>query len=75
MTTDPAPLEVMTIREAARRLDMSRTTLYAAIRDDITSVPGAARIGGRVFIRRAPFERWMAGGDAPQLKLIHRKAS
>lgn len=68
--------DVISIAEAARRLDMSRTTLYAAIRNDIASVPGAARIGGRVFIRRAPFERWLAGDTSTNVvPLVHRKAS
>ena len=67
--------EIIPIAEVAKRLDMSRTTLYAAIRKDIASVPGAARIGGRVIIRRAPFERWLAGTEPAPLTLVHRKAS
>ena len=67
--------DIIPIAEAARRLDMSRTTLYAAIRKDIASVPGAARIGGRVITRRAPFERWLTGTEPTPLTLVHKLAS
>ena len=59
------PRDLISVTEAAELLGISRTTLYAAIRNDIASVPGAARIGRRVIIRRAAFEAWLRCEDVP----------
>ena len=52
---------LLSVREAARRLGISETTAYEwARRGD---VPGLVRLGGRLYVRAAVLERFIAGED------------
>jgi excisionase family DNA binding protein len=49
----------LTVEEAAELLRVNRKTLYEAIRLD--QIPGVARIGKTLRIRRAALLEWTAG--------------
>lgn len=60
--------EFVPIEEAAARLGVSRDAIYREFRARPDGTVKAARFGGdrfgqRCIIRRAPFERYMAGLD------------
>jgi excisionase family DNA binding protein len=57
VAADNAPL-FLTVEEAAELLRVNRKTLYEAIRLD--QVPGVARIGKTLRIRRAALVEWTA---------------
>jgi excisionase family DNA binding protein len=51
--------DILSVNEAAERLEVGRNTLYQAIQRG--EFPPAVRLGGRIVIRRAFFERWLEG--------------
>jgi excisionase family DNA binding protein len=51
--------EFLTVEEAAELLRVNRKTLYEAIR--LAQVPGVARIGKTLRLRRAALLEWTAG--------------
>ena len=54
---------LLSVREAARRLGIGETTGYEwARRGDL---PGLVKLGGRLYVRSAVLERFIAGEDAP----------
>ncbi len=53
--------EFLTVEEAAELLRVNRKTLYEAIR--LEQVPGVARIGKTLRLRRAALLEWTAGKD------------
>jgi excisionase family DNA binding protein len=63
MSTPPVPAETapacLTVEEAAELLRVNRKTLYEAIR--LKQIPGVARIGNTLRIRRAALLEWTAG--------------
>ena len=61
MRVKPIPPETMTVDEAARRLGISKSSAYEALKR--AEVPGL-HIGGRWVVPRARFERFL-GGDEP----------
>jgi excisionase family DNA binding protein len=58
VAADAAPA-FLTVEEAAKILRVNRKTLYEAIR--LEQVPGVARIGKTLRIRRAALLEWTAG--------------
>lgn len=53
----------LTVKEAAELLGIGRNTAYEAVkRGEIPSI----RIGSRVVVPRAAFERLLACGDSPE---------
>jgi len=54
----------LTVDQAAKLLRLARGSVYAAIARG--EIPGSVRIGGRILIRRAVFERWMNGEPEPK---------
>lgn len=59
MTTMP---DTLPVPEAARRLGVSRTTAYRAVRDGLLPT---LRIRGRVVVLREPLERLLRGATSP----------
>jgi excisionase family DNA binding protein len=62
MSTPPVPADhaplFLTVAEAAELLRVNRKTLYEAIR--LGQVPGVARLGKTLRIRRAALVEWTA---------------
>ena len=58
LTASNAPA-FLTVEEAAELLRVNRKTLYEAIR--LEQIPGVARIGKTLRIRRAALLEWTAG--------------
>src|SRR5689334_20894079 len=58
VTADTAP-PFLTVEEAAELLRVNRKTLYEAIR--LEQIPGVARIGKTLRLRRAALLEWTAG--------------
>jgi excisionase family DNA binding protein len=58
VTADTVPA-FLTVEEAAELLRVNRKTLYEAIR--LEQVPGVARIGKALRLRRAALLEWTAG--------------
>ena len=58
LTADTAPA-FLTVEEAAELLRVNRKTLYEAIR--LEQIPGVARIGKTLRLRRAALLEWTAG--------------
>lgn len=54
------PRDVMTVDEAARRLGISRSSAYEAVRSG--ELP-AIRVGRRLLIPRVRFELWLSGRE------------
>jgi excisionase family DNA binding protein len=54
---------LISVGEAARRLGISQTTAYEWSRRD--ELPGLVRLGGRLYVRAAVLERFIAGEDIP----------
>lgn len=53
---------LLSVRSAARRLGVGETTAYEwARRGDL---PGLVKLGGRLYVRAAVLERFIAGDDA-----------
>jgi predicted DNA-binding transcriptional regulator AlpA len=50
---------LLTIPEAAARYGLAESNLYRWLA--CQGLPGAARLGGRWYLRTAAFERWLAG--------------
>ena len=50
---------LLTIPEAAARYGLAESNLYRWLASQ--GLPGAARLGGRWYLRTAAFERWLAG--------------
>ncbi|MFY2558385.1 helix-turn-helix domain-containing protein [Corallococcus terminator] len=57
--------EFLTVKEAAALLRVNRKTLYEAIR--LGQVPGVARIGKALRIRRRALVEWQPGNSGPAL--------
>jgi len=53
------PRVLLTIPEAAARYGLAESNLYRWLASQ--GLPGAARLGGRWYLRTAAFERWLAG--------------
>lgn len=66
--TGTTPPEFVPIEEAAHRMGVGKSTLYHAIKDEPEKAAkwGAAKVGGRVIIRRTVFDRFMRGEPAPK---------
>ena len=60
MRVKPTPPETMTVEEAARRLGISKSSAYEALKR--AEVPGL-HIGGRWVVPRARFERFLRGDE------------
>ncbi len=54
--------DIVTVQEVMGRLGVCRVTVYRWMKTGDLSV---IRIGGRVLIRREPFERLMKGEEQP----------
>ena len=68
VAADAAPA-FLTVEEAAEILRVNRKTLYEAIR--LEQVPGVARIGKTLRIRRAALLEWTAGKALENNKLTN----
>ena len=57
--------EVMSVKQASKRLKISRALAYQLAREG--KLPGAMRLGAkRIIISRVQFERWLNGtSDKP----------
>lgn len=58
---DGRPL--LSVRQAAHRLGVGETTAYEWARRN--ELPGLVKLGGRLYVRAAVLERFIAGEDGP----------
>lgn len=62
----PPERPIISVRQAAEILGVTEGTAYRWL--DRGELPGAVRVGGRWYVRRAALERWCNAeeGDAPE---------
>ena len=53
---------LLSVRQAGELPGITESTAYRCL--NAGELPGAVRVGGRWYVRRAVLERWIAGGDA-----------
>ncbi len=63
MSAEPRPKPLLSVAEAGRELGVSPTTAYEWARRG--ELPGLVKLGGRLYVRAAVLERFIAGDDAP----------
>jgi len=54
---------LLSVRQAAHRLGIGETTAYEWARRN--ELPGLVKLGGRLYVRAAVLDRFIAGEDVP----------